>query len=60
MPHPLMRWRCDNQSTNGIGRPAARRAAAGESKSLLAKEFGIDRETVYSYLRAEPAVAVTG
>lgn len=27
------------------------RAAAGERKSLLAKEFGISRETVYSYLR---------
>jgi DNA invertase Pin-like site-specific DNA recombinase len=33
------------------------RAAAGERKSLLAKEFGICRETVYSYLRP---VAVTG
>lgn len=33
------------------------RAAAGERKSALAKEFGISRETVYSYLR--PAV-VTG
>lgn len=33
------------------------RAAAGESKSLLAKEFGISRETVYSYLRAD---TVTG
>jgi DNA invertase Pin-like site-specific DNA recombinase len=33
------------------------RAAAGERKSSLAKEFGISRETVYSYLR--PA-AVTG
>jgi DNA invertase Pin-like site-specific DNA recombinase len=29
------------------------RAAAGEPKSALAKEFGISRETVYSYLRAE-------
>ncbi|MFJ9371549.1 recombinase family protein [Nocardia sp. NPDC101769] len=29
------------------------RAAAGESKSLLAKEFGISRETVYNYLRAD-------
>ncbi|MFE3987626.1 helix-turn-helix domain-containing protein [Nocardia tengchongensis] len=29
------------------------RAAAGESKSLLAKEFGISRETVYSHLRTE-------
>jgi len=27
------------------------RAAAGERKSVLAKEFGISRETVYSYLR---------
>jgi DNA invertase Pin-like site-specific DNA recombinase len=27
------------------------RAAAGERKSALAKEFGISRETVYSYLR---------
>jgi DNA invertase Pin-like site-specific DNA recombinase len=33
------------------------RAAAGEWKSALAKEFGISRETVYSYLRP---VAVTG
>ncbi|MEU6585977.1 recombinase family protein [Nocardia sp. NPDC046763] len=33
------------------------RAAAGESKSLLAKEFGISRETVYSCLRAD---TVTG
>jgi DNA invertase Pin-like site-specific DNA recombinase len=27
------------------------RAAAGERKSVLAKEFGISRDTVYSYLR---------
>ncbi|MBU3060831.1 recombinase family protein [Nocardia sp. NEAU-G5] len=33
------------------------RAAAGERKSVLAKEFGISRETVYSYLRTE---TVTG
>jgi DNA invertase Pin-like site-specific DNA recombinase len=33
------------------------RAAAGERKSMLANEFGISRETVYSYLRAE---ATTG
>ncbi|WP_258725880.1 recombinase family protein [Cellulomonas sp. NS3] len=31
------------------------RAAAGEPKSALAKEFGISRETLYSYLRATPA-----
>ncbi|MEV0810630.1 recombinase family protein [Micromonospora sp. NPDC050200] len=30
-----------------------RRVAAGERKSVLATEFGISRETVYSYLRAE-------
>lgn len=28
------------------------RSAAGEKKSALAKEYGISRETVYSYLRA--------
>jgi DNA invertase Pin-like site-specific DNA recombinase len=28
------------------------RAAAGEAKTLLAKEFGVSRETVYAYLRA--------
>ena len=31
------------------------RAAAGEQKSALAKEFGISRETLYNYLRATPA-----
>ena len=31
------------------------RAADGEAKSLLAKEFGISRETVYAYLRAPNA-----
>jgi len=35
------------------------RATAGEKKSKLAKEFSISRETVYTYLRAEPAVTVT-
>jgi DNA invertase Pin-like site-specific DNA recombinase len=30
-------------------------AATGERKSLLAKEFGISRETVYSYLRTPAA-----
>jgi len=29
-----------------------RRAAAGEPKSMLAREFNISRETVYQYLRA--------
>ncbi|WTD61413.1 recombinase family protein [Micromonospora sp. NBC_01638] len=31
---------------------ARQRVAGGERKSVLAKEFGISRETVYSYLRA--------
>ncbi|MFI2228521.1 helix-turn-helix domain-containing protein [Nocardia testacea] len=35
-----------------IGRLRAR-AEAGESKSVLAAEFGITRQTVYNYLRAE-------
>jgi DNA invertase Pin-like site-specific DNA recombinase len=33
------------------------RAAAGERKADLAREFGISRETVYSYLRTTPAAA---
>lgn len=36
------------------------RAAAGEQKSALAKEFGISRETVYSYLRATGPVRLIG
>ena len=28
------------------------RAAAGEPKGVLAREFGVSRETVYQYLRA--------
>lgn len=36
------------------------RAAAGEQKSLLAKEFGVSRETVYSYLRTASVAGVTG
>ncbi|EFC79888.1 Resolvase helix-turn-helix domain protein [Parafrankia sp. EUN1f] len=39
-------------------RDLAERAAAGARKSDLAREFGISRETVYSYLRATPAAAV--
>jgi DNA invertase Pin-like site-specific DNA recombinase len=35
----------------------ADRAAAGEAKTALAKEFGISRETVYQYLRANPATS---
>ena len=34
------------------------RAAGGVRKSVLAKEFGVSRETVYSYLR-EPAVVAS-
>ena len=30
------------------------RAAAGERKSVLAAEFGVSRESVYAYLRADP------
>jgi hypothetical protein len=37
------------------GQQLRERAAAGVRKSLLAKEFGVGRETVYSYLR--PAAA---
>jgi DNA invertase Pin-like site-specific DNA recombinase len=33
------------------------RAAAGERKSVLAREFGVSRETVYAYLRAETSQA---
>src|SRR6266566_2337371 len=36
------------------------RAASGERKSALATEFGISRETVYSYLRTASAAGVTG
>jgi DNA invertase Pin-like site-specific DNA recombinase len=35
------------------------RAAAGERKSVLAKQFGVSRETVYSYLRTASAVGIT-
>jgi DNA invertase Pin-like site-specific DNA recombinase len=33
------------------------RAAAGETKAELAREFGVSRETVYQYLRAAPTTA---
>jgi DNA invertase Pin-like site-specific DNA recombinase len=33
------------------------RAAAGEPKAALAREYGISRETVYAYLRATPSTA---
>ncbi|MGK5038432.1 helix-turn-helix domain-containing protein [Janthinobacterium sp. LB3P118] len=32
-----------------------RRAGAGEPKALLAREFGISRETLYQYLKVMPA-----
>jgi len=32
----------------------------GERKSVLAKEFGISRETVYSYLRTATTADITG
>jgi DNA invertase Pin-like site-specific DNA recombinase len=41
--------------TAAQARQLRERAAAGERKSVLAKELGISRETVYSYLRAETA-----
>jgi DNA invertase Pin-like site-specific DNA recombinase len=36
-----------------------RRAAAGERKAPLAREFGISRETLYQYLRRAPALLPT-
>jgi DNA invertase Pin-like site-specific DNA recombinase len=36
------------------------RAAAGERKSVLAKEFAISRETVYRYLRTATTADITG
>ena len=35
-----------------------RRAGTGEKKSSLAREFGISRATVYTYIKAEPTIAV--
>jgi DNA-binding CsgD family transcriptional regulator len=32
----------------------AQRAAGGESKASLAREYGISRETVYQYIRTNP------
>jgi DNA invertase Pin-like site-specific DNA recombinase len=42
--------------------PRASHSAAGprrrwESKTVLAREFGVSRETVYAYLRADTAMA---
>ena len=46
--------------TPGQASQLRERAAAGERKSALATEFGISRETVYSYLRTASAAGVTG
>jgi DNA invertase Pin-like site-specific DNA recombinase len=46
--------------TPARARQLRERAAAGERKSALAAEFGISRETVYSYLRAAPAASADG
>jgi DNA invertase Pin-like site-specific DNA recombinase len=39
--------------TAAQARQLRERAAAGERKSALSVEFGVSRETVYSYLRTE-------
>ncbi|WP_258067160.1 helix-turn-helix domain-containing protein [Arthrobacter sp. GMC3] len=31
-----------------------RRAAAGEAKAALAREFGVSRQTIYQYIRPNP------
>jgi len=36
------------------------RAGAGEQKAALAREFNISRETLYAYLRSEPAPSSPG
>jgi DNA invertase Pin-like site-specific DNA recombinase len=41
-------------------RQVRERVAAGERKSALAKEFGISRETIYSYLRTVSTAGATG
>ncbi|MEU8250659.1 recombinase family protein [Nonomuraea sp. NPDC048916] len=46
--------------TSEQARQLCERAAAGEPKSALARQFGISRETVYSYLRAQPVAAPAG
>jgi DNA invertase Pin-like site-specific DNA recombinase len=46
--------------TDEQARQLRQRAAAGERKSLLAREFGVSRETVYSYLRGEAITSRRG
>jgi DNA invertase Pin-like site-specific DNA recombinase len=41
-------------------RQVRERVAAGERKSALAREFGISRETIYSYLRTVSTAGATG
>jgi DNA invertase Pin-like site-specific DNA recombinase len=38
-------------------RQLCERAAAGEPKAALARQFGVSRETVYTYLRAQPTAS---
>lgn len=38
--------------TSVLAEELRQRAAAGEKKAALAREFGVSRETVYQYLRA--------
>ncbi|MGH3901990.1 MAG: recombinase family protein [Pseudonocardiaceae bacterium] len=45
--------------TPGQARELRERAAAGERKSVLAREFDISRETVYSYLRTASTAGAT-
>jgi hypothetical protein len=52
-----MMLRCNPNETAPRG---FERAAAGERKSALAKEFGISRETVYAYLRPVGATSPYG
>lgn len=44
--------------TNERVKELASRASAGEKKAVLAREFGISRETVYSYLAGEKSTPV--
>ncbi|MDA8110051.1 MAG: EAL domain-containing protein [Betaproteobacteria bacterium] len=51
----LLRWRHRSLGLLSPERVAElrRRAAAGEQKAKLAREFGISRETLYQYLRTD-------
>jgi hypothetical protein len=41
----------------GLGQKPQKRAAAGEKKAGLAREFGISRETLYQYLRDSATIS---